>query len=64
MAGARDQAARVVRAEVDETEAEHEAGLGGQLRTHVAEEKRRQAEAPAAPGDKPAVAPAAPRTVR
>jgi membrane fusion protein (multidrug efflux system) len=60
MAAARDQAARVLRA--DDTEAEHEApaGLAGQLRTHVAEEKRR-AEAPTMPpGDKPAVAPEAP----
>src|ERR1700739_1050117 len=68
MAVARDQAARVVRAEVQEIgretegerEAERDAGLGEQLRTHVAEEKRRQAEAPTAPGDKPVVAPGAP----
>jgi len=68
MAVARDQAARVVRAEVQEigreigreTEGEREAGMGEQLRTHVAEEKRRQAEAPTVPGDKPVVAPGAP----
>ena len=68
MAVARDQAARVVRAEVQEIgretegerEAERDAGLGEQLRTHVVEEKRRQAEAPTAPGDKPVVAPGAP----
>src|ERR1700742_3112803 len=64
MAGARDQAARVVRAEVQEivgaTEGEHDTGLGEQLRTHVAEEKRKQAEAPTAPMDKPAAAPGAP----
>jgi membrane fusion protein, multidrug efflux system len=64
MAGARDQAARVVRAEVQEiggtTEGEHDTGLGEQLRTHVAEEKRKQAEAPSAPMDKPAAAPGAP----
>src|SRR3984957_2065946 len=59
MAVARDQAARVVRAEVKETEGEHD-GLGEQLRTHVAEEKRRQAEAPTVRGDKPVVAPGAP----
>ena len=58
MAAARDQAARVLRA--DNTEAERDAGLGEQLRSHVTDEKRR-AEAPAAaPGDKPAVAPGAP----
>ena len=64
MAAARDQAARVLRA--DSTEAEQDAsagtsaGLGEHLRTHVAEEKRR-AEAPVAPpGDRPAAAPAAP----
>ncbi len=69
MAVARDQAARVVRAEVQEIggstdgerEAARDAGLGEQLRTHVVEEKRRQAEAPTAPGDKPAVAPAVPQ---
>src|SRR5580700_11153089 len=64
MAVARDQAARVVRADVQEigreTEGEREAGMGEQLRTHVVEEKRRQAEAPTAPGDKPFVAPGAP----
>jgi membrane fusion protein, multidrug efflux system len=60
MAAARDQAARVLRAEVEKTEGEGDAGLGEQLRTHVAEEKRKQAEAPAAPADKPAVAPGAP----
>jgi len=67
MAVARDQAARIVR-EVEEAEGEHDAGrdagldsgLGEQLRTHVVEEKRKQAEAPTAPVDKPAVAPAAP----
>jgi membrane fusion protein (multidrug efflux system) len=61
MAAARDQAARVIRAEVDKTEGEGDAGLGEQLRAHVVEEKRRQAEPPTAPpADKPAVAPAAP----
>jgi membrane fusion protein, multidrug efflux system len=60
MAAARDQAARVLRAEVENTEAERDAGLGEQLRTHVAEENRRQAEAPAQPAEKPAVTPAAP----
>src|SRR6185312_17091949 len=55
MAAARDQAARALRAEAEETEGEHGAGLGEQLRTHVAEETRRQAEAPTAPpSDKPA----------
>jgi len=59
MAAARDQAARALRAEAEETEGEHGAGLGEQLRTHVAEETRRQAEAPTAPpSDKPAAAPA------
>jgi len=60
MATARDQAARVLRA--DSTEAEHEASAspGEQLRTHVAEEKRR-AEAPATPpGDRPTAVPGAP----
>jgi membrane fusion protein (multidrug efflux system) len=58
MAVARDQAARVLRA--DDSEAERDAGLGGQLRTDVADEKRR-GEAPATPpGDRPAAAPAAP----
>ena len=58
MAAARDQAARVLRAEPEATEAGHDAaaGIGEQLRTHVAEEgKRRPAETPAAPpSDKPA----------
>jgi membrane fusion protein (multidrug efflux system) len=60
MAAARDQAARVLRAEPETTEAGHDAkaGIGEQLRTHVAEEgKRRPAETPAAP---PADQPAAP----
>jgi membrane fusion protein, multidrug efflux system len=65
MAVVRDQAARVLRAEVQEiggaSDGEHDSGLGEQLRTHVAEEKRKQAEAPTAPVDKPAVAPAAPQ---
>jgi membrane fusion protein (multidrug efflux system) len=63
MAAARDQAARVLRAESEQTEAERDAAarLGDQLRTHVTEEgKRRQAEAPLPPGDKPAAAPVAP----
>src|SRR5262245_21580039 len=59
MAAARDQAARVLRAETTEA-GEAAAGLGDQIRTHVAEEKRR-AEAPTAPpGDRPAAAPGAP----
>jgi membrane fusion protein (multidrug efflux system) len=60
MAAARDQAARVLRAEPETTEAGHDATavMGEQLRTHVAEEgKRRPAETPAAP---PADQPAAP----
>ena len=60
MAAARDQAARVLRAEPETTEAGHDAtaDMGEQLRTHVAEEgKRRPAETPAAP---PADQPAAP----
>jgi membrane fusion protein (multidrug efflux system) len=58
MAAARDQAARVLRA--DDSEAGRDAGLGEQLRTHVADEKRR-GEAPATPpGDRPAAAPTAP----
>ena len=62
MAAARDQAARVPRAEPEATEAGHDAtaGMGDQLRTHVAEEgKRRPAETPAAPpqGAAPASAP-------
>src|SRR5579871_1178577 len=61
MAAARDQAARVLHAGPEQ--AEGSAGLGEQLRTHVAEEgKRRPAETPSAPpADKPAVqgAPAA-----
>jgi membrane fusion protein, multidrug efflux system len=61
MAAAREQAARVLRAEVEERDGERDdADLGGQLRTHVAEETRRQAEAPTVPADKPAVAPGAP----
>lgn len=60
MAAVRDQAARALR-EVDESEGEREAGLGEQLRTHVEEGKRRQAEAPSAPpAQKPEAAPAAP----
>jgi membrane fusion protein, multidrug efflux system len=58
MAAARDQAARVLRAEGDgmETTGEAVADLGEQLRTHVAEEtRRRPGEAPAAPpADNPA----------
>ena len=61
MAAARDQAARVLRAEPETTEAGHDATavMGEQLRTHVAEEgKRRPAETPAAPpADQPAAAP-------
>ena len=60
MAAARDQAARILRAEPETTEAGHDAtaDMGEQLRTHVAEEgKRRPAETPAAP---PADQPAAP----
>ena len=61
MAAARDQAARVPRAEPEATEAGHDAtaGMGDQLRTHVAEEgKRRPAETPAAPpADRPAAPP-------
>src|SRR5258708_1547779 len=61
MAAARDQAARVLRAEPETTEAGHDAtaGMGNQLRTHVAEEgKRRPAETPAAPpADKPSAPP-------
>ena len=61
MAGARDQVARVLRAEVEQTEGERDdAGLGEQLRTLVAEEARRQAEAPTVPADKPAATPGAP----
>ena len=60
MAGARDQAARVLRADSTEAEQDASAGLGEHLRTQVAEEKRR-AEAPVAPpGDRPAAAPGAP----
>jgi membrane fusion protein (multidrug efflux system) len=62
MAAARDQAARVLRAGTTEAE-DAPAGLGDQLRSHLAEEKRR-AEAPTAPpGDKPAAAPGAPAQV-
>jgi membrane fusion protein (multidrug efflux system) len=61
MAAARDQAARVLRAEPETTEAGHDATavMGEQLRTHVAEEgKRRPAETPAAPpADQPAASP-------
>ena len=60
MAAARDQAARVLRADTTEAAGDAAAGIGDQLRTHVAEEKRR-AEAPIAPpGDRPAAAPGAP----
>lgn len=51
MAAARDQAARVVRSAETEGEAHDSATLAGQLRTHVAEETRRQAEAPAQPAE-------------
>ena len=62
MAAARDQAARVLRAEAENAEGGSDAagreGLGEALRTHVAEEtKRRPADAPA---EKPAAAPGAP----
>jgi membrane fusion protein (multidrug efflux system) len=66
MAVARDQAARVLRAESDGADGqaarEPSSGLADQLRTHVAEEaKRRPAETPANPAaEKPAAAPAAP----
>jgi len=59
MAAARDQAARVLRADTTEAADEAAAGLGEHLRTHVAEEKR-WAEAPTAPpGERPAAAPGA-----
>ena len=64
MATARDQAARVRRADVDDAETAQDAaqGLGEQLGTHVAEETRhRPGDVPAAPpGEKPAAAPVAP----
>jgi membrane fusion protein (multidrug efflux system) len=64
MAAARDQAARVLRAEADDADKVRESApaLGEQLRSHVAEEtKRRPGDVPAAPpADKPAVMPAAP----
>jgi membrane fusion protein (multidrug efflux system) len=64
MAAARDQAARVLRAESDaaggQPDREPSAALADQLRTHVAEEaKRRPAETPGPSVDKPA-APDAP----
>ena len=56
---ARDQAARVVRTGADESEAANDAGgMAEQLRTHVAEEARRQA--PDAPAESPAGPAAAP----
>ncbi|HEY7846116.1 MAG TPA: HlyD family secretion protein [Bradyrhizobium sp.] len=58
MAAARDQAARVLRA--DNSDAERDAGLGEQFRTHVAEEKGRGETPATPPGDRPAAAPAAP----
>ena len=55
MAAARDQAARIIRAEAEEGETGHDAPA--QLPTHVAEEaKRRPAEQPAT--DEPAAPPA------
>ena len=62
MAAARDQAARFVRSGADtEAEAARDANLAEQLRTHVAEETRRQPpETPVhSPAAKPAGAPAA-----
>jgi membrane fusion protein, multidrug efflux system len=66
MAAARDQAARIVRAEAEPAEGEaardSAAALAESLRTHLAEETvaRRHAETPDRPGiDKPAAAPAA-----
>src|SRR5258708_38728775 len=71
MAGARDQAARILRPESDTAEGEAardaSAALADQLRTHPSGETvaRRPAETPASPGnekpavEKPAAAPAA-----
>ncbi|MBR1123863.1 HlyD family secretion protein [Bradyrhizobium lablabi] len=60
MAAARDQAARVVRSADAEGEAHEPAKLAEQLRTHVAEETRRQAtEAPAQSPDARPAPPAA-----
>jgi membrane fusion protein (multidrug efflux system) len=66
MAAARDQAARVLRAESDGADGqpvrEPAVGFADRLRTHVAEEaKRRPAETPANPtAEKPTAAPGAP----
>ncbi len=72
MAAARDQAARVLRAESDAEEGQAasvaSAALAERLRTHVAEEtRRRTAEAPSPPVDKPTTSgvstnPAAPKS--
>jgi membrane fusion protein (multidrug efflux system) len=65
MAAARDQAARVLRADSEAPDGQPardaSGGLADRLRTHVAEEsKQRPAETPSAPvADKPAAAPAA-----
>jgi len=63
MAAARDQAARILRAEPDVAEGSRDASAAAadQPRSHASEEPaaRRSAEAPVGPGvDKPAVAPA------
>jgi membrane fusion protein, multidrug efflux system len=59
MAAARDQTARVLRAEVgDNTDGERDTGLGEQLRTQLAEDKLRPQ--PAQPAEMPGAAPAAP----
>src|SRR5258707_13994 len=60
MAAARDQAARIIRSESETAQGEaarnESANLADRLRTHVAEEtKRRPADAPGAPTEKPAV---------
>ena len=70
MAAARDQAARVLRADAENAEGAREAGgreaggreagLGEALRTHVAEETRRRPGDTPAPAEKPAAAPDTP----
>ena len=51
MAAAKDHAARVVRSAETEGEAHDSAKLAEQLRTHVAEETKRKADAPAQPAE-------------
>ena len=68
MAAARDQAARVLRADAENAEGAREAGgresgLGESLRTHVAEETRRRPGDAPAPAEKPAATPDAPANV-